>query len=438
MFNTSLKKTIHELERRLAALQQVTLTLEAEMISITVQPDGTISKVNGLFESELGYRAANVQQQRLSTLTPAEIAHDPYQQKALAAIKAGKHFSGTLRLSHHDGNHVWLRTMVVPFHDEKGGLEQVMLYSSNLTRTIETSRENENLVKGLLRSTAVIEFTLDGTVVTANDLFLKSMGYQMAQLKGKPHRMFCTPEEASSDAYAKFWERLRRGEYVAGRFQRVDSRGQTVWLEATYNPIIDGNGKLSKVVKFATVVTDQVNRESLVSDAAGIAYETSKQTDASAQTGRNVIQQTVSVLQRLGESMQQATSTIEALDRQGQTIGTIVKTIGGIAEQTNLLALNAAIEAARAGEQGRGFAVVADEVRQLASRTTLATQEIVNVVRQNQELASNAVSVIGTNKQQALDALDLANDADKVIQDMQQRAQTVVSAVGQFAGALAT
>lgn len=132
--------------------------------------------------------------------------------------------------------------------------------------------------------------------------------------------------------------------------------------------------------------------------------------------------------------MDDAAHGIEALDAQSQEIGTIVKTIGGIADQTNLLALNAAIEAARAGDQGRGFAVVADEVRQLAFRTTQATAEIVEVVKKNQLLASSAVSMIDRSRQQAGVALGLASDADGVIKDIQQGANSVVAAVEQFSG----
>ncbi|WP_375139186.1 methyl-accepting chemotaxis protein [Pseudomonas japonica] len=135
----------------------------------------------------------------------------------------------------------------------------------------------------------------------------------------------------------------------------------------------------------------------------------------------------------LARHMQEAAEGIEALDQQSQIISTIIKTISGIAEQTNLLALNAAIEAARAGEQGRGFAVVADEVRQLASRTTQATAEIASVVQKNQKLASDAVTVIATGKQQAQDGLALAGQAGNVIVEIQDGAQKVVSAVSQFA-----
>lgn len=187
---------------------------------------------------------------------------------------------------------------------------------------------------------------------------------------------------------------LNRGEFVAGRFKRIDSSGREVWLEATYNPVHDAQGKLYKVVKFATLVTDQVAREDEVSQAASVAFEISQQTDVSAQRGADVVQNTVQTMRKISEEMQSASSGIEALGKQSLLISSIVQTIGGIAQQTNLLALNAAIEAARAGEQGRGFAVVADEVRSLASRTREATDEISGMIASIQQETGNAISTM--------------------------------------------
>ncbi|MBX8493843.1 PAS domain-containing methyl-accepting chemotaxis protein [Pseudomonas cichorii] len=432
MFNSHLKQANKALELRLAMLEQASQVLDLETVAAVLDGRGNVKSINALFEAELGYSPSEVVGRRLEELSPSELSGDVHQKRALGAIREGKHFSGTLRLNHKQGSKVWLRTIVVPFRNETGGIEQVILYSSVLTRTIEASRENEALVNALQRSTAVIDFTLDGIVTSANDNFLKAMGYDLAQIKGKHHSIFCTPEESGSEAYRSFWERLRRGEFIVNRFLRIDKYGRDVWLEASYNPITDANGKLYKIAKFATVITDQVEREKAVSEASNMAYQTSVQTDTTAQQGRAVIKSTVEMLDRLTRSMQEATQGIEALDSQSQVIGTIVKTISSIAEQTNLLALNAAIEAARAGEQGRGFAVVADEVRQLASRTTKATEDIVSVVKENQSLASGAVGVIERSTEQATEALTLANDADRVIQEIQQGANSVVRAVSSF------
>ena len=436
MFNKRLKQELAALREELSSLVQVKESLESEMLALTLEPDGRIRSVNQNFLDEMFYKSQDLIGRAIEDIVPAHVKSDEFHQRFKNSMSRGEHFAGAVRLLRGNGDEAWLRSIVQPVRSSDGRIRHISFYASDLTRTIEASREHENLIGALVRSTAVIEFDLNGNVLSANDRFLNGMGYSLAQIKGKHHRLFCAPEEYNSAEYQHFWRRLNNGEFVADRFKRIDSHGRTVWLEASYNPVVDANNKLYKVVKFATVITDQVNREQAVADAASIAYSTSQQTDSTAQRGTTVVTEAVNVMRDLSRHMQAAGEGIEALNEQSLVIGTIVKTISGIAEQTNLLALNAAIEAARAGEQGRGFAVVADEVRQLASRTSQATDEIVGVVRQNQEMARNAVALMTDGKLQAEQGLALAAEAGTVIVEIQDGAQKVVDAVGQFANQL--
>jgi methyl-accepting chemotaxis protein len=438
MFNTRLKRELSALREELSSLQQVKESLESEMLCLTLDAEGRVEWANANFLQELAYSMSQLLGRPVDELVPAHLRQDEFQQRFKNALVRGEHFAGAVRLLRGNGKEAWLRSIVQPVRGSDGRIKHISMFSSDLTRTIEASREHENLISALVRSTAVIEFDLDGHVLTANARFLDAMGYSLAQIQGKHHRMFCEPAEYNSAEYQNFWKRLNAGEFVAERFKRVDSHGRAVWLEATYNPVLDANDRLYKVVKFATVITDQVNREQAIAEAANIAYSTSLHTDSSAQRGTTVVTQAVDVMRELAHHMQQAGEGIEALNAQSQVIGSIVKTISGIAEQTNLLALNAAIEAARAGEQGRGFAVVADEVRQLASRTSKATEEIVGVVRQNQDMARDAVNLMTDGRQQAEQGLALAAEAGTVIVEIQDGAQKVVSAVGQFANQLSS
>ncbi|KUM44656.1 chemotaxis protein [Pseudomonas sp. EpS/L25] len=438
MFYKKLKQELQRLREQSNSFLRLKEELNAEMIGVELDGRGCITSVNANFEREMGVRAADLLGRPLTDLIPAHIKNEEHSRRLQQSLSRGEHFSGALRLTRGDGREAWLRGILHPFHDSQGQVNRFRLFCNNLTRTIETSREHESLLKALRRSTAVIEFNLEGEVLDANDRFLQAMGYSLVQIKGKHHRLFCDPAEANSEAYLQFWARLRRGEFVVDRFKRLDAHGRDVWLEASYNPVIDAHDRLYKIVKFATVITEQVEQEQAVSEAASLAFETSQQTDDTARKGAVVAQQTVDVMRVLASQMQEAVKGIEALDNQSQVIGTIIKTISGIAEQTNLLALNAAIEAARAGEQGRGFAVVADEVRQLASRTSKATEEIVGVVQQNQQLASEAVTVIENGRRQAEQGLELAGQAGQVIVEIQDGAQRVVGAVGRFARQLSS
>jgi methyl-accepting chemotaxis protein len=392
--------------------------------------------VNGNFESEMLYRAEQLLGRNIEDIVPAHVKSLDFYQRMKSAISRGEHLNGAFRLLRGNGQEAWLRSILQPVKNSEGRIKYFTLHSSDLTRTIETSREHESLIKALMRSTAVIEFDLDGIILTANDRFLATVGYRLEQIRGKHHRMFCEPQEVNSAGYQAFWDRLRRGEYVAERFKRIDAHGRVIWLEASYNPIFDAHDVLYKVVKFATVITDQVNQEQAVAEAADVAYNTSLGTDVSARKATEVVTQTVTVMRGLEASMQEAADGIQALDTQSRVIGSIIKTISDIAGQTNLLALNAAIEAARAGEQGRGFAVVADEVRQLASRTSTATEEIARVVQQNEQLAQSAVAIIDTSKRQAEQGLALADETGSVIVEIQDGAKRVVDVVGQFSSRL--
>jgi methyl-accepting chemotaxis protein len=434
MFNKSLKNEFKALKEELYSLNQVKESLDQEMLVIILSPEGVITSVNKKFTDELAFSKEAIIGRKISELVPVISRETTHYKGLLNSIKNASHWVGALEIEKENGDEAWLRVILQPVLDgENGKLKQFSLHCNDLTRTITSSREDQNIISALQRSTAVIEFDMSGHILKANDLFLGGMGYKLEQIKGKHHRIFCTEDESSSADYAAFWKRLSEGQFVAERFKRVDSRGDIVWLEASYNPISDVHGRLYKVVKFATIITDQINRELAVSEAADIAFSTSKQTDNSAKKGSQVVSDTVTVMRQLSDQMAEAAEGIAELDKQSQLVGSIIQSIRGIADQTNLLALNAAIEAARAGEQGRGFAVVADEVRQLASRTSAATEEIVGVVEKNQILAEKAVALINKGKEQAEQGLALSNEAGNVIIEIQDGAQRVVDAVGQFA-----
>lgn len=433
MFNTKIKNQLQSQAAELSELRQLRDGLNREMLTLSIDSTFKITACNENFVKALGYTEDQLLGRAMADIVPQYVSKLPCFHNFRAAVAAGKSITDEYRYLHADGSLVWLHAHWQPIADATGRLSHITAYATDITSRVEKASENASFIDALLRSTAVIEFDLTGHVLMANDQFLKAMGYSLGQAKGSHHRIFCKPEEASSQKYKDFWSTLNKGEFVAGRFERIDSRGQTVWLEATYNPVYDTEGALCKVVKFATVVTDQVAREQEVSKAAQTAFEISQQTDVSAQRGALVVNDTMHTMRKVAIDMQTAAGGVEALGKQSLLISSIIQTISSIAQQTNLLALNAAIEAARAGEQGRGFAVVADEVRQLAGRTSTATEEIATVVLQNQKLVDETVAEMANSKFQAEQGLELATQAGQVIVEIQDGAKRVVDAVGRFA-----
>ena len=414
------------LKEQAAEYENIQKDLKKEMLYFLLSKNSTIIEVNELFAAVLDSKVDELIGKNFNDLILKKSINKPHTQKLLLAINNLNHWHGALQLKTKTDRELWLRSIAQPINGE------LAVYSAELTRTISQSREKEDMLAALSRSSAVIEFSLEGIILNANDNFLNAMGYSQSQILGKHHSMFCDPHEVESSAYKQLWSELKQGRFISDRFKRIDSRGNEVWLEASYNPIHDDNGDLYKVAKFATVITEQMRREQAISQTAEIAFDISKQTDADAENGLEVVKQTISTMNALSKKLEIASESINKLDVQSAKVAELVDSIKSIADQTNLLALNAAIEAARAGEQGRGFSVVADEVRLLASRTSTATEQIIGVVTENKVLTQDAVTQIKSSLVEAKDALELSNSAGSVIDDIQKGAKEVVEAVGQF------
>ena len=400
------------------------------MIYFSLDEVGNFIEVGQRFNYSLGYSASQVVNSNIKSIILDKSLQKTHTALTFSAIQKKSHWHGALQLKNSKGVETWYRAIVQPRRNKDR--TEFSVYATELTRTIAKSRQHDDMLAALNRSVAVIEFSLEGIILDANDNFLNGVNYKKSDIIGKSHKIFCPAAEVDSPAYADFWRTLAAGEYVSDRFRRLDSQGNTIWLEASYNPVHDDSGELYKVVKFATVITEQMNRESAIADTSKIAYEISKKTGENATDGLAVLQKTIHAMNELSAQMDSASKGIFELDEQSSKVSDLVASIRGIAEQTNLLALNAAIEAARAGEQGRGFAVVADEVRLLASRTSTATEQIIAVVSENKTLTGDAVSLIEASQHKANNALELSSIAGQVMNEIQSGAQQVVAAVSDF------
>lgn len=398
---------------------------------------GNVLLANKNFLDTMGYQLEEVKGRHHRQFVDATLAASSEYVKFWADLADGKAQSSVYKRITKSGREVWIQAVYSPVRDEVGRVTKVIKIATDVTEQNLRNTENAAKLQAIDKTQAVIEFNMDGSIITANENFLNALGYDLKEVQGKHHRLFVEQSYSTSSEYRSMWETLGSGESISGEFQRFGKGGREVWIRASYNPIFDLNGKPFKVVKYASDITmlkkmilsAQETASALSAASSELTAtatqmsETASRTDKESQTAAAAAEQVAAGVQTVATNMEEMVASIKEIARSAnessqmarttlsrahetnqtiaklgassQEIGDVIKVISSIAQQTNLLALNATIEAARAGEAGRGFAVVANEVKELAKQTAKATSDITNKIGAIQSDTSSAVEAIG-------------------------------------------
>jgi len=369
---------------------------------IAFEMNGTIVTANENFLRVMGYTLAEIQGKHHSMFVEQAERDSAAYREFWARLNRGENQSAEYKRVGKGGKEVWIIASYNPVLDEKGKPFRVVKFATDVTSQKLSTADLAGQIAAIGKSQAVIEFNMDGTIIGANQNFLKTVGYALDEIRGRHHSMFVEPSERDGAAYRDFWAALNRGEYQAAEYKRIGKGGKEVWIQASYNPILDLNGKPFKVVKYATDTTAQV----LVRMGNERVRSMMESVAAGAEELNASVREISEAMTKSRDTASTAVGRVEAADAQAkrlneaaQAMSGIVELIGNITGQINLLALNATIESARAGEAGRGFAVVASEVKNLATQAKQATDKIGQEIGNLNSISGDVVSALDSIKQ---------------------------------------
>lgn len=323
---------------------------------IILAPDGRILAANDNFLAMFGYGADLIGRTHDILVHPEDKHNGSYTRFWTKLLQGGVH-SGEFRRLANGNRELWLNASYSALRDEKGAIVKIIEIARDITEQHYNTNDLQNQIRAINRSHAVIEFDVRGNITHANDNFLRITGYSLSEIVGRHHSIFFPPEEAREAQYASFWQDLAKGQFHQGEFRRIGKDGKPFWIRAAYNPIVNADGVVTRVMKFALDITGEVQA----------AHMHERAMYASESLFQEIIDQ----------------------------VGKIAIDIDSITRQTKLLAINARIEAARIGDEGRSFAVVASEMATLSGHTAEATSHIAKLIREGDEQSRHVISMFG-------------------------------------------
>lgn len=368
--------------------------------------DGTIIDANKNFLRTMGYTLEEIKGRHHSIFVDRDYAKSPAYAEFWNKLRNGEHQQDEFRRITKDGSDVWLHASYNPIYDQNCNLIEIVKFATDVTAEKLRNLDYQGQIEAVHRVQGVIEFNLEGTILSANQNFLSLMGYSLDEIKGHHHSMFVEPGEERSAAYREFWQNLRAGHPDSRVFKRFGKGGNQVWIQASYTPILDLSGRPIKVVKFASDLTGIITQTEMTQKTAeSVATATEELSSSIAEISRNMAMSrdaTNQIMTTSTASGAEASRLVESMNSMQR----IVNLIHDIAGRVKLLALNATIEAARAGEAGKGFAVVANEVKSLSDQTAKATNEIGQEIASVQTISSKVAESI----HQTLDGVTLVSE----------------------------